>query len=151
MRYGLGEDNAVPYRLASPCRYPGCPKLSHERYCVEHKRVTQRAQDAKRPFRLYGDPEWRALRARVLAEHPVCRCGQRTTVVNHIVAVAAGGAYLDPLNTEALCKTCHDSHTATNDMARDGNGRWRGRRSSFVDVDHGVKTGRFDGGFGGAA
>ena len=46
----------MPYRLANPCRYPGCPELTHERYCVEHLRATQRAQDAKRPFRLYGDP-----------------------------------------------------------------------------------------------
>jgi 5-methylcytosine-specific restriction protein A len=120
----------VPYRLATPCRFTGCPKLSQERYCVEHKRVTQRAQDAKRPFRLYGDPAWRALRARVLTEHQVCRCGQRTTVVNHIVAVAAGGGYLDPTNLEALCRSCHNSHTATNDMGRDANGRWTGPRGA---------------------
>ena len=133
----------MPYRLAKPCRYTGCPALTHERYCAEHMRQTRQAQDAKRPFRLYGDPAWRTLRDEVLAKHPVCRCGQRTTVVNHIVAVAAGGGYLDPMNTEALCKTCHDSFTSTHDMKRDSNGRWSGRRHASVDIDRG--------GLGGAA
>ncbi len=119
----------MPHALRKPCRHSGCPELTHERFCIDHKRQAQRAQDAKRPFRLYGDPAWRALRERVLAARSTCeRCGARSRVVNHRVAVAAGGAYLDPTNLESLCKTCHDSHTATSDMARDANGRWLGRR-----------------------
>src|SRR5262245_11278531 len=119
----------MPYTLRKPCRHPGCPELTHDRFCLDHQRHAWRAQDAKRPFRLYGDPQWRSVRARVLTVRPNCeRCGAPSRVVNHRVAVAAGGAYLDPTNLESLCKTCHDTHTATNDMARDGNGRWTGRR-----------------------
>ncbi len=130
----------MPHALGKPCRHPGCPELTHERFCAVHQREAYRAQDAKRPFRLYGDPVWRAVRERVLAMRPNCeRCGARARVVNHRVPVAAGGAYLDVTNLESLCKACHDAHTATSDMARDANGRWTGRR------------GGFDGPLGGAA
>lgn len=30
----------MPYKPKHPCSYPGCPKLTSERYCDEHKKLT---------------------------------------------------------------------------------------------------------------
>jgi 5-methylcytosine-specific restriction protein A len=60
---------------------------------------------------LYDSPAWKALRAAVLAAHPWCGCGARTTEVDHVRAVRDGGAPLDEANLEALCKPCHSRKT----------------------------------------
>lgn len=71
------------------------------------------------PNRLRGRP-WRRLRARVLAEEPICyRCIERDTVTkgsvsticDHKVPLAEGGTD-DRENLGGMCEPCHDQKTA---------------------------------------
>ena len=43
----------------------------------------------------------------MLAQKPVCDCGEATTEVHHVVGVSEGGAFLDRGNLRALCGGCH--------------------------------------------
>jgi 5-methylcytosine-specific restriction protein A len=115
----------MPHSLPSPCRYPGCPKLSHERFCPEHQRQTQRAYDAARgSVRERGyDGRWQQLRKDILKRDPVCRwpdgCTSPSTDVDHVVSKRRGGTD-DPLNLRGLCHSHHSMKTAHED------GRWGG-------------------------
>ena len=116
----------MPHAPPKPCRYPGCPQLSHERFCLTHARQTQRAYDAARGTtkqRGYGW-QWQQLRKEILKRDPICRwpgCRERSVHVDHIVSKRRGGSE-DPMNLQGLCATHHSE-----------------------------KTCRVDGGFGGAA
>lgn len=116
----------MPKRPKRPCSYPGCPALVDGRYCDAHQRVVdahynkhQRDPDTSRR---YG-AAWRSIRARYVAEHPLCEvCQQKGRItpmqeVHHIVALRDGGTH-HPDNLMALCKQCHSRITA-----KEG-GRW---------------------------
>ena len=109
----------MPYRLATPCRYPGCPKLSQERFCVVHARQTQRAYDAARGTtqqRGYGW-KWQALRKEILQRDPYCRwpgCRDRSVHVDHVVSKRRGGTDA-PMNLQGLCTTHHSEKTCRYD------------------------------------
>lgn len=63
---------------------------------------------------LYPTARWRRARAAFLRLHPVCSwpaCGQRSTVVDHIVPRSRGGSTWDRTNWQALCKPHHDEKT----------------------------------------
>ena len=117
----------MPRKPATPCSYPGCPKLTHTRYCDEHAKI------AEHNYRKYErDPEidkrygheWRRIRARYVAEHPLCEQCQKdgrltpTQEVHHILPLSRGGTH-DFANLMALCKPCHSRISAL-----DGD-RWR--------------------------
>ena len=71
------------------------------------------------------DPAWDAYSRRWLAQYPWCgqragggfsaehsRCASlgervRATVTDHIVALADGGAHMDPRNSQSLCTSCN--------------------------------------------
>lgn len=121
----------MPRKPATPCSHPGCPKLSHGRYCESH------AKQAEHNYRRYErDPEidkrygrqWRRIRARYVAEHPLCKQCQKdgrltpTQEVHHILPLSKGGTH-DFDNLMALCKPCHSRISAL-----DGD-RWRKGRS----------------------
>jgi 5-methylcytosine-specific restriction endonuclease McrA len=49
---------------------------------------------------------WRQMRARVLAEEPICvipGCGSPSTHVDHIVPLARGGDPMDRTNLQGMC------------------------------------------------
>lgn len=117
----------MPRKPATPCSYPGCPKLTHSRYCDEHTKITERnyrkyERDPQIDKR-YGR-EWRRIRARYVAEHPLCEQCQKddrltpTQEVHHILPLSKGGTH-DFTNLMALCKPCHSRISAL-----DGD-RWR--------------------------
>lgn len=110
----------MPRKPATPCSYPSCPKLTHSRYCAEHTKI------AERNYRKYErDPEidkrygreWRRIRARYVAEHPLCEQCQKngrltpTQEVHHIQPLSKGGTH-DFSNLMALCKPCHSRISA---------------------------------------
>ena len=105
----------MPWKPKHPCRYPGCPKLTEERYCEEHKKLVDQQYDryGRDPVakKRYGSA-WRKIRARFLAEHPLCeQCRKegrltKATEVHHIVPLDHGGTH-DESNLMALCKPCH--------------------------------------------
>ena len=122
----------MPRKPKKPCRYPGCPYLTDESYCPDHKRLV-----AARYNRYERTPEmkqryngvWPAVRRRYIAEHPLCevcrREGRITAAqeVHHIIPLAEGGTH-DEDNLMALCKSCHSRITALE------GGRWGSLRRS---------------------
>jgi len=107
----------MPYKPKKPCAYPGCPRLTNERYCDEHRKLMNAQYDARYRDRgareFYISHEWRSLRRNFLIDHPFCeecrRNGKLTkaTVVDHIVPIKQGGTTLDENNLQALCAACH--------------------------------------------
>jgi hypothetical protein len=99
---GLREDDAVP----TLCLEPGCAELAVRRgRCRRHLRelLLERGRRSDR-----DGWSWSRTRGRVLRVTPVCcRCGRaRSSVVHHVVAVAAGGG--DELeNLEGWCSSYH--------------------------------------------
>ncbi len=117
----------MPRKPKKPCRYPGCPELTEDRYCPEHQKERDREYNrTNRPFRkLYNSVRWQRLRKRFLLEHPLCveceRLGRITpaTVVDHIKPHEGNPElFWNENNLQSLCKPCHDSKTARED------GRW---------------------------
>lgn len=126
----------MPRRPKTPCRWPGCPALTDDRYCEAH------SKEVDRNYRRYErDPEinkrygsaWRKIRAQYVAKHPLCeQCeaeGRLTPVaeVHHIRPLAHGGTH-DEDNLMSLCKPCHSRQTAL-----DGD-RWRNTGSAGSQV-----------------
>ena len=108
-------ENEMPKKPKKPCAYPGCPKLTYGRYCVEHEKLNrQHYEKYKRnpaTKKRYG-PHWKRIRDAYVKEHPVCEmCKKRgintqTQEVHHIIPLAEGGSS-DWDNLMALCKSCH--------------------------------------------
>ena len=116
----------MPYKLATPCKYPGCPNLTTEGYCVAHKKEGGGGYDDNRPSanaRGY-DYRWQKARLHFLRRHPLCAECQRagriepSVVVDHIIPHRGDMTlFWDEDNWRALCKPCHDRCTALYDGA----------------------------------
>ena len=114
----------MPIKAPTPCRHPGCPAtVSEPGYCEQHKGGSHRDYGrARRGFdtevTFYQSTRWRALRATVLREQPLCRlCHeqgvlQAAKVVDHITPIKQGGARFDRSNLQSLCVSCHNAKTA---------------------------------------
>ena len=105
----------MPYKPARPCSYPGCPRLTHGRFCEEHQKQENaryerydRDHESKKRYR----GAWPLIRKRHDEAHPVCeRClaeGRITPVehVHHIIPLSEGGTHNED-NLMSLCKPCH--------------------------------------------
>ena len=111
----------MPYKPKRPCSYPGCPKLTDNRFCEEHiKAESQRYEQFKRDpesKKRYGS-RWKKIRDAYLAAHPLCeRCKNYdrltpATEVHHIIPLTGGGSH-NYNNLLALCKSCHSQITAS--------------------------------------
>lgn len=117
----------MPVKPATPCSQPGCPELSHERFCPTHaKAEDQRYRTYQRDPAINKryDHRWRKIRNAYITRHPLCEhCQQDGCVtpaqeVDHIIPLENGGTH-DEANLQALCKSCHSSKTAREDD------RWR--------------------------
>lgn len=110
----------MPHKPMHPCSYPGCPNLTHERYCDVHKReenkryeTYDRDEFAKKS---YGHT-WEKIRKRYVSTHPICEMcfkeGIITPVehVHHIIPLREGGTNDDD-NLMSLCKSCHSKEHA---------------------------------------
>ena len=103
-----------------PCKYLGCPKVTADKYCDEHKEFNskQRPTATERGY----DSKWRTTRNRFLKDNPLCvRCKEEgrlviATVVDHIKPHRGDkNLFWDYSNWQALCKRCHDKKTMTED------------------------------------
>ncbi len=108
-------------RALRVCSRPGCINLVDGRgsLCLEHTQQLRRQRDSgnRRPNsrQNYG-PRWPETRRAYLAAHPFCvKCNAPAQHVDHIVAVAAGGAVLDWSNLQSLCHRHHSIKTASQD------------------------------------
>lgn len=109
----------MPHKPPTPCAQPGCPALSHERFCNTHGDLAQnewqKRYDETRPSasnRGYGW-RWQKLRRIVLAEEPICRvadCTQASEEVDHILPLSRGGTNRRE-NLQGLCKSHHSKKT----------------------------------------
>ncbi|HKM39927.1 MAG TPA: HNH endonuclease [bacterium] len=127
----------MPRKPLKPCRFPGCPELTEDRFCPKHmKEYNRQYNRQKRPGyskRLYKTARWQKLRKRVLSVQPLCaECGRQgriamATVADHIIPHKGNlELFWDEGNLQALCKSCHDRKTAKE-------GRWgeKGRVYSY--------------------
>lgn len=110
----------MPNKPLKPCKHPGCPKLTEEKYCGEHKvlHVSDRVNAILRSY----DSRWRAVRNRFLKANPLCvKCKEqgkltKAAVVDYIKPHRGDeNLFWDKSNWQALCKSCHDNKTMTED------------------------------------
>ncbi len=116
----------MPRRPRKPCGQPGCPALveAGQGYCDKHKRDKQQQTDSQRGTahqRGYG-ARWQRARAYYLRAHPLCVYCERegitkaAEVVDHITPHKGDwDLFWDSDNWQSLCKSHHDSKTATAD------------------------------------
>ena len=106
---------AVPRKPKHPCHYPGCPKLTENRFCEEHTKEYNRTYEKydRDPAvrRRYGRA-WKRIRDSYVKTHPFCElCYEKGIVVpveevHHKIPLAEGGTH-DRDNLISLCKSCH--------------------------------------------
>lgn len=110
----------MPKKPLKPCKHPGCPRLTEEKYCNEHKalHVNDRANASSRGY----DSKWRSARNKFLKSNPLCiKCKERgkltvAVIVDHIIPHRGDKAlFWNENNWQALCKRCHDNKTMTED------------------------------------
>ncbi len=105
----------MPYKPSKPCAYPGCPRLTHGRYCEEHERLVNKQYETygRNPDtkKRYGRT-WQKIRKKYVEQHPFCEiCYANGTVVpveevHHKKPLAEGGTN-DFDNLISLCQPCH--------------------------------------------
>ena len=95
---------------ARRCTNPRCPNpAATGGKCATHRRRYDRERHANTP---YHTPRWQRFRAKILRATPECAvCGARATDVDHVIAIADGGAIWDAHNCQALCATHHARKT----------------------------------------
>lgn len=111
-------------KAAHPCNAPNCSALTSERFCSAHKKAEQKRSDLERGTakeRGY-DSRWAQARLYFLRFNPVCvKCKKSGAlrlahVVDHIVPHRGDyEKFWNRSNWQALCKSCHDRKTATED------------------------------------
>ena len=73
----------------------------------------------------YQSSRWRAVRAAVLRERPLCCACERAgalvaaRVVDHVVPIKDGGERFDAANLQPLCVPCHNRKTASERARRE--------------------------------
>lgn len=113
----------MPSKPMKPCNKIGCPNLTTERYCEQHKQEERRYDRGRGSASQRGyDAKWRKARLRFLRQNPLCvHCLDEdeitpATVVDHIQAHKGDRElFWDEDNWQALCKMHHDIKTAKED------------------------------------
>lgn len=111
----------MPKQPAKPCRHPGCPNLTHGRFCKEHAGLYERQRDnsSKRGYNY----RWQKRSKAFLRKHPLCaECLERgkleaATVVDH-KQPHRGDVHLfwNEDNWQPLCEQCHNRKTRQHDQ-----------------------------------
>lgn len=117
--YAIVEVNMMPRKPKRPCSHLGCPNLTEDRYCDEHKTMHSDRPSASK--RGYGS-KWQRISKIYLRRNPMCvKCMHNgrfnpATVVDHIIPHRNRPELMwDESNFQALCKSCHDKKTWTED------------------------------------
>ena len=108
----------MPMKPLNPCRHPGCPALTADKYCSKHLPQYRRASAHERGY----TSKWQRLSKLYLKVNPLCaeckRKGKVTpaTVVDHIVPHRGNEQLMwSESNWQPLCKVCHDRKTGRYD------------------------------------
>jgi 5-methylcytosine-specific restriction protein A len=121
-----GADN-MPSKPPKPCCAPGCPTLTHSRYCPQHASQARRIEDSRRgsaASRGYGSKwtRWSAAHRRRFPVCQLCALEGRTTpsdLSHHLHPVSQGGAVFVP--DDQLLAVCRDCHPRVEPLGE----RWR--------------------------
>lgn len=111
----------MPARLPTACAQPGCPNLTRQRFCNEHRREASKQADKHRSNANQRGYTSRWARARRLfllrPENAACAvCGLPATCVDHVVPHKGNSRiFWDERNWQALCAHCHAVKTARED------------------------------------
>jgi len=114
----------MPRRIDTPCSYPGCSRVSRQRYCEAHGRAAasddarERGTSAQRGY----DARHRRWRRYILARDPICQICES----NGVTTPASIADHIEPLdprdpragnwsvsNGQGLCRSCHAKKTAS--------------------------------------
>ena len=101
----------MPRRPGRRCHHPGCPELSDESYCPQH-RVDTREHDKDRATaaeRGYGSV-WQKVRARKMTRDPLCEDCRRKGIIREAEQVHhkdGNSSNNKNNNLESLCVPCH--------------------------------------------
>jgi 5-methylcytosine-specific restriction protein A len=116
----------MPIKPRKPCNEPGCPNLTNAKCCEYHAR--QHIQDRGNSSQRGYDNRWRKASKRYLSVHPLCTsCHKegrltKATVVDHVKPHRGNKTlFWDVNNWQALCKSCHDKKTMTEDRYQEFN------------------------------
>lgn len=98
------------------CNHPGCPALTDDRYCPEHKAIADAAFNDALPRRIRNGNPWHRFRAWYAACYPLCadplnrHAGRPVPryATHHIQPLARRPdlAYVED-NCASLCSGCH--------------------------------------------
>lgn len=111
----------MPMKPKKPCKHPGCPLLTADRYCEFHLKL--HASERDNAYERGYSSQWQKARKQFLAKRPLCaeceRIGKLTpaTVVDHIKPHRGDKVlFWDESNWQPLCKKCHDRKTRALDQ-----------------------------------
>lgn len=114
----------MPFKIATPCRCPGCGALTREPFCADHKSYEKAVKtDYEKRYASNRDPRyktqrWVKSRAHHAAKNPLCAdCLLEGRVVpmkivDHVEEVKDGGDFFNPKNFRSLCTEHHNRKTA---------------------------------------
>ena len=115
LKFKWKEVTRMPRKPKHPCHYPGCPKLTDNRFCEEHTKLHNRNYEKydRDPavHRRYGRA-WKRIRDSYVKTHPFCeQCYAKGIIVpveevHHKLPLAEGGTHSRD-NLISLCKSCH--------------------------------------------
>lgn len=113
----------MPSKPKRPCNFHGCPRLTCDRYCEQHRVETRRYDRYRGNSTQRGyDARWRKSRITFLRRHPLCvECQKEghitpAVVVDHIKPHKGDmNLFWDETNWQPLCKPHHDIKTARED------------------------------------
>lgn len=106
-----------------PCKAPMCSQFSEvgSQYCSKHKLLVN--QERPNSYQRGYNSRWRKERKLFIERNPMCKIcledGRVTmaTVVDHIKPHKGDQRlFWDQNNWQALCETCHNRKTRTDDM-----------------------------------
>jgi 5-methylcytosine-specific restriction protein A len=114
---GIKRGDRMPKKPKSPCNHPGCPELTAERFCEQHRKEYIKFNDRHRESahkRGYNG-RWQKARMSFLKRNPLCVHCRRTTpatVVDHIRPHRGDKSlFWDVDNWQPLCEHHHNIKT----------------------------------------
>jgi 5-methylcytosine-specific restriction enzyme A len=127
----------MPRKPLKPCNKIGCPNLTRERYCEQHKQINERSERDKyydrykrnkKSKEFYNSTEWMKVRHAALVRDKYlcvhCLKSNRITkadVVDHIIPITVDWSKRLSLdNLQSLCHTCHNRKTAEDKRKYEG-------------------------------